>query len=116
MSKTKIGLSENITGVLAYLLGWITGIILLIIEKENKFVRFHAAQSTVLSVGLIVLNIVLGLLDGIPIIGFLFGILSALIGLLGLVLWIYLMFKAFKGDMYRLPIIAEYADKLEAAL
>jgi uncharacterized membrane protein len=43
MSETKLGVSENIAGLLAYILGWISGIILLVIEKENKFVRFHAA-------------------------------------------------------------------------
>ncbi|WP_342305923.1 hypothetical protein [Methanolobus sp. ZRKC5] len=56
MSKTKIGVNENIAGVIAYILGWITGLILLFVEKENKFVRFHAAQSTVLSAGLFICN------------------------------------------------------------
>jgi uncharacterized membrane protein len=36
------GLQPNIAGLLCYLLGWITGIIFLIIEKEDKFVKFHA--------------------------------------------------------------------------
>jgi len=116
MSETKIGLSENITAVIAYLLGLISGIIFLVIEKENKFVRFHAAQSTVLSLTLFVLNIVLEALVSIPVIGAIFGIISMLIGLLGLVLWIYLMIMSFKGNLYRLPVLAEYADKLEAAL
>ncbi|WP_094229208.1 DUF4870 domain-containing protein [Methanolobus psychrotolerans] len=108
MSETKLGVSENIAGVIAYVLGFITGIILLIIEKENKFVRFHAAQSTVVSGGLFILGIILGF---IPIIGWLIGLFLPLVGF---VLWLYLMFMAYKGNMYRLPVIADYADKLEA--
>ncbi|WP_292468856.1 DUF4870 domain-containing protein [Methanolobus sp.] len=113
MSETKLGVSENIAGLLAYLLGWISGIILLIIEKDNKFVRFHAAQSTVLYVGLFVLNFIIGFLTSIDYIGFIFALISLLITLVSLVLWFFLMYKAYKGEMYRLPVIAEYADQLE---
>lgn len=113
MSETKLGVSENIAGLLAYLLTWISGIILLIIEKDNKFVRFHAAQSTVLYLALLVLDIALGFLTFIPYVGFIISLASMLIGLLSLVLWIFLMYKAYKGEMYRLPVIAEYADQLE---
>ncbi|SFM89622.1 DUF4870 domain-containing protein [Methanolobus profundi] len=114
MSETKIGVDENIAGLIAYVLGLITGIILLVIEKENKFVRFHAAQSTALYGGLFVLNIILGFLSSIPYLGMIFSLISMLIGLVAFVLWLYLMYMAFKGEMYRLPVIAEYADKLEA--
>jgi uncharacterized membrane protein len=99
MSETKIGLSENITAVIAYFFGLISGLIFLVIEKENKFVRFHAAQSTVLTIAVIVLSVVITIIALIPIIGF--------------VLWLFLMYKAFSGEMYRLPMIADYADKLE---
>ncbi|MDK2912517.1 MAG: hypothetical protein PWR29_1474 [Methanolobus sp.] len=110
MSDTKIGLAENISGVVAYFLGFITGIVLLVIEKENKFVRFHAAQSTVVFGALFIISIILGF---IPIIGWLIELFLPIIGLL---LWLYLMFMAYKGNLYRLPVVAEYADKLENAL
>ncbi|MDN5310352.1 MAG: hypothetical protein PWP14_1746 [Methanolobus sp.] len=110
MSDTKIGLAENISGVVAYFLGFITGIVLLVIEKENKFVRFHAAQSTVVFGALFIISIILGF---IPIIGWLIALFLPIIGLL---LWLYLMFMAYKGNLYRLPVVAEYADKLENAL
>jgi uncharacterized membrane protein len=113
MSETKLGVSENIAGLLAYILGWISGIILLVIEKENKFVRFHAAQSVVLYLGLFILDFILGLLASISYIGFIFGLISMLIALVSFVLWLFLMFKAYKGEMYRLPVIADYADQLE---
>lgn len=109
MTETKIGLSENITGVITYVLGFITGIVFLVIEKENKFVRFHAAQSTVVFGGLFVISIILGF---IPIIGWL---IALLLPIVGLVLWLYLMFMAYNNNMYRLPVVADFADKLETA-
>ena len=47
MEKTSTGLTENVAGLLCYILGWITGIIFLILEPDNKFVRFHAIQSII---------------------------------------------------------------------
>ena len=47
MEKTSTGLQENVAGLLCYVLGWVTGLIFILIEKENKFVRFHAMQSIV---------------------------------------------------------------------
>ncbi len=44
MAKTSMGVEENIAAVLCYVVGWITGIVFLVLEKENKFVRFHAFQ------------------------------------------------------------------------
>jgi uncharacterized membrane protein len=110
MSDTKIGLAENLSGVVAYVLGFITGIVLLVVEKENKFVRFHAAQSTVVFGGIFIISIILGF---IPVIGWL---IALLLPFVGFVLWLYLMFMAYKGNLYRLPIVAEFADKLESSL
>nr|WP_321496381.1 DUF4870 domain-containing protein [uncultured Methanolobus sp.] len=108
MSETKLGVSENIAGVIAYILGFITGILLLIIEKENSFVRFHAAQSTVLSGILFILGIILGF---IPIIGWL---IALFLPFVAIILWLFLIYMAFSGKMYRLPVLADFADKLEA--
>ncbi len=114
MSETKLGVNENIAGVIAYLFGLISGIIILVIEKDNKFVRFHAAQSTVLSMAIIVFSIVIMMVGWIPIIGWLIALLSIFVYLAIFLLWIFLMYKAFSGEMYRLPMLADYADKLEA--
>ena len=51
MSNSQTGLSENVAGLLCYILGWITGLIFLLIDKR-PFVRFHAAQSIVVFLGL----------------------------------------------------------------
>lgn len=97
--------NQNLMGALTYLLGFITGIAFLVIEKKNKFVRFHAMQSTMLSAGIFVLSIVLGV---IPVIGW---ILGMLLGPVSLILWIVMMYKAYSGEMFKLPYVGEMAEK-----
>ena len=105
LGKTSSGLTPNVAGLLAYVLGLVTGIIFLLIEKENKFVRFHAIQAIGLSVGLTVVSIVLSVL---PVIGVALGLL---VNLAGLALWIVCMVKAYQGDLFRLPVIGDIAAK-----
>jgi len=97
--------NENLMGAASYLLGFITGIIFLLVEKESKFVRFHAMQSTILFGGLFVVNMALGF---IPILGWLVGLILS-IG--AFVLWIICMWKAFQGEMYKVPKIGDIAEK-----
>jgi uncharacterized membrane protein len=105
------GLEENVAGLLCYALGWVTGIIFLLIDKR-PFVRFHAAQSIVVFGALTVLRIGLGIITGF---GGLLGLglwagISMLIGLLGLVLWILLMIKAFQHELFKVPVAAGIAE------
>ena len=104
-SKTALGVDENIEGLLCYVLGFITGILFLILEKDNKFVRFHAMQSIATFLIIFVISMVIGF---IPVIGWL---LSPLIGLVALILWLLLMFKAYKGEKYKLPIEGDFAEQ-----
>lgn len=97
--------NENLMGAVAYLLGFVTGIILLITEKNNKFIRFHAMQSTIVFGGLFILNIALGF---IPVLG---GLLGMILPLVWLILWVFLMFKAYSGEMYKLPVVGDFAEK-----
>ena len=62
MKKTSTGLSENVAGLLCYVLGWISGLVFVLIEQENKFVRFHAVQSIVTFGGITVISIALSIL------------------------------------------------------
>jgi uncharacterized membrane protein len=105
------GLQENVAGLLCYVLGWVTGIIFLLIDKR-PWVKFHAAQSIVVFGGLTLLRFVLGALHGITgLIGFgFFGLLFLLIALVSVVLWIVLMVKAFQHQTWRVPIAADIAD------
>ncbi len=98
------GLKKTTSGALAYVLGPVTGIIFLVIEKD-PFVRFHAMQSTVVFVVLFVLQWVLG----ITIILF---PLSALIGIIGFALWLILIYKAWQGEEWEVPVLGKIARNL----
>jgi len=107
------GIQENVAGLLCYLLGWLTGIIFLLIDKR-PWVKFHAAQSIVVFGGLTVIRVALGFMHFMAGGGFIgWGFLS-LIGLalyfVGFVLWIVLMIKAFQHETFRVPIAADIAD------
>ncbi len=106
------GIDENVAGLLCYVLGWVTGIIFLLIDKR-PFVKFHAAQSIVVFGGLTVLRIGLAFMGGMTggLIGWgMYGTLSLLLGLLTLVLWIFLMVKAFQHETFKVPIAAPIAE------
>ncbi len=105
MAKTSMGLEENIAGLLCYVLGWVTGIVFLVLERENKFVRFHAFQSLLTFLPLTVLG---WLLRWIPFVGWALG---GLVAILTLILWLILMFKAYGGEKYKLPIVGDMAEK-----
>jgi uncharacterized membrane protein len=94
--QSSTGLEENVAGFFCYLLGFVTGIVFLVVEKKSSFVKFHARQSTITF--LIVLA-----LSWIPVIGFLFWIL-------GIFLWLLLMIKALQGQKYLLPIVGKMAE------
>lgn len=97
--------NENLMAAASYLLGFVTGIIFLLLEKQSKFVRFHAMQSTILFGGIFVANIALGF---IPILGWLVGLVLSLVAF---ILWIVLMWKAFQGEMYKVPYVGAIAEK-----
>lgn len=103
--KTSTGLDQNVAGLLCYLFGWVTGIIFLILEKDNNLVRFHAIQSIIVFGFLTIASGVLGL---IPIIGDFF---SAAIGIIAFVIWIVLMVKASQGEKFKVFIAGDIADK-----
>ena len=109
-------LTENVAGLLCYVLGWVTGVIFFLIDKR-PYVRFHAAQSIVVFGGLHFLNIVVAMIFGA---GFMmmggfgaFGLGAALYGLISLVafvLWILLMVKAYQGEKFKVPVAAGIAE------
>ena len=105
MGKSSTGLDENVAGLLCYVLGWVSGLVFVLIEQESKFVRFHAIQSIYVFGTITVAGIVLG---WIPWIGVVF---TSIIGLLGFVLWIVLMIKAYQGAKYKLPWAGNLAEK-----
>jgi len=112
-------MASNVAGLLTYILGFITGIIFLVIEpyKNDKFVRFHAFQSIFFNVALVVFWIAFTILTSI--LGFVsLGILAAVMGLVGILIslailayWIFLMYKAYNNELYRIPFIGDLAAK-----
>jgi uncharacterized membrane protein len=105
MDKTSTGLNENTAGLLCYVLGWVSGIVFLLLEQENKFVKFHAVQSIIVFGALSVVN---GVFGWIPVLGLIVGIIS---GILAFVLWILLMVKASQGERYKVKWAGDYAER-----
>jgi uncharacterized membrane protein len=102
--ETSSGVDPKVAGLLCYLAGWITGIVFLLIEKDNKFVRFHAVQS-IATFGAI--NVVWIILWFIPIVGW---ILNIFVWILAVVLWIVLMYKAYQEEEWKVPIAGKFAE------
>ncbi len=109
------GLQENVAGLLCYVLGFITGIIFLLIDKR-PFVKFHAAQSIVVFGGLFILRLGLGFMGGMMgggVVGWgVLGMIGLVISLITLVLWILLMVKAYQHEMFKVPIAAPIAENI----
>jgi uncharacterized membrane protein len=106
------GLAENVAGLLCYALGWVTGIIFLLIDKR-PFVKFHAAQSIVVFGAITLFHYIGRILfigSGFFGLGFMWIGIDLLVGLLGLILWILLMVKAFQHELFKLPVVAEIAE------
>lgn len=97
-------MKKEVAGALSYVLGPITGIFFLVTSKD-PFVRFHGMQSTVVFVVLFVLQWVLG----ITIILF---PLSALIGIVAFVLWLVLIYKAWQGEEWEVPVLGKISRDL----
>lgn len=110
MKKSVFNLDENIVAALAYVLTALTGIIILVMEKENKFVRFHAMQSILLGILLFILNAILSILGYIPLIGLIAGIASWLVSLAVFALTVLLIIKAYQKENYKLPILGDVAE------
>jgi uncharacterized membrane protein len=118
--RSATGLDSNVAGALTYVLGFVTGAIFLLVERDDAFVRWHAAQSVVAFGGLLALNVGLSLVSlfvAVAVGGVVGSAVGALLGLLGLLLalgtvvaWAGLMATAFQGRTVRIPVAAGVAD------
>src|SRR3990167_6483664 len=97
--------NRNLVAALSYLLGFITGVVILLVEKDDKFIRFHAMQSSVVSGALFIVSLVLGFI--LAPIGILATLVNIIISIAGIVVWIVSMVKAYQGQLYNglLPVI-----------
>jgi uncharacterized membrane protein len=121
--KSALGLDANVTALIGYIIG-IVALVLIFIEKDNKFVRFHALQSVLWSVGMFVCIIVVAIVGGIlaMILSQVNGALGGIVGLIVFLLYIGLLLgllgglifgaiKAFGGAMFKLPVVGNLAEK-----
>jgi uncharacterized membrane protein len=99
--KSGTGLEKNMAAAFTYVLGWVTGLIFLLVEKNDQFVRFHAMQSVV-TFG------ALNLLVMVPFIGWM---LSPIVAIVGFILWLVLIVKAYQGEKFKLPLAGDFAEK-----
>lgn len=102
------GLKKETAGALSYVLGVVSGLVFLVIEKD-PFVRFHAMQSTILFGGLMLLNWILGVtIILLPVAGVLW--------VVGAILWFFLIYKAWQGSEFEVPVVGKLARKLVGKL
>ena len=109
-------MADNVAGCLCYVLGFITGIIFLVLApyNRNRNIRFHAFQSIFLSVAFIALRIIAGILIGMAGL-FSFFFVYSLISLAGFILWIYMLLMTYQGKKIVLPVIGPIAEQQAGA-
>lgn len=110
-------MADNVAGMLAYVT-IIPAIIFLVVEpyNKNRFIRFHAFQCIFFCLAWIVLGIALNIVAAIPVLGWMTLLVWPLIGLAGLIIWVVLLLKANQGQMFKLPVIGDLAEKQAGAM
>jgi len=103
--KTSSGFDENVAAALCYSFGWVTGLLFYLIEPQNAFIRFHAAQSMMVFGSACVAFLVC---LAIPLLGW---ILSIFVFYGSAALWLLLMFRAYQGERFKLPIVGRMAEE-----
>lgn len=106
MANAGTGLSKNTAAALSYVLGPISGVIFLVLEKD-PYVRFHAMQSIVTFVGLFIL-------DSALVFTVVLAVFVPLVGIIGFILWLLLIYKAWQGDEWEVPVFGKVARQLLA--
>lgn len=99
--KSTFGLEKNVACALTYVLGWLSGLVFFLAEKEDKDIRFHALQSIIFFGAVTVICMV-------PVIGWM---LSPFVFLVSFIGWVILLIKAYQGEKLKLPVIGEIAEK-----
>jgi uncharacterized membrane protein len=98
------GLEPNVAGLLCYVAGWVSGLVFLLLEPKDKFVRFHAIQSIIVFGAINLAYFIVFRIPYIWVIGWIFWAF-------GVVLWIVLMVRAYQGQKLKMPIAGDYAEK-----
>ena len=124
--QTRFGLDENVAATISYVLGWLTGLVMFFAETENRYVRFHAAQSIVVFGTITIVVWILGLIQSsmmtamysagggfaVGFISLLFGLISLVLWVGGLALWIFLLIRTYQGRNPRIPVADGIAESI----
>ncbi|HYE66780.1 MAG TPA: DUF4870 domain-containing protein [Pyrinomonadaceae bacterium] len=116
--KTSMGMEANLAALLSYVLTWVTGLVFFLLEKENRFVRFHAMQAVLFGAAWVVVAIVLSMLGimlaimDLDLLWLLFSPVRLILWLGFVAVWIVCMVKAYQGKMFRLPVIGGIAENI----
>ena len=105
MEKSSTGLDENVAGLLCYVLWWVSGLVFILVEQESKTVRYHAMQSIYVFGAVNVAGVVL---SWVPFAG---PFLGGIVWLIGFILWIFLMIRAYQGAKPRVLWAGDLAEK-----
>jgi uncharacterized membrane protein len=111
------GMTDNVVGMLCYIT-IVPAIIFLVMEpyNRNRFIRFHSFQCLFFAAALIILHIGLSIFTIVPFLALITFPLHLLVSLGGFILWIVLLLKANQGQMYKLPVIGDLAEKQASAM
>ncbi|HKY43430.1 MAG TPA: DUF4870 domain-containing protein [Pyrinomonadaceae bacterium] len=123
-AKSSTGLDENVAALLAYVATWVSGLIFFLIEKESRFVRFHAMQAILLGASAAVIFIVLWILSIISffisaaisdvlggLVGVIITLLFAAVGIGFFIAFVLCLIKAYQSQYFKLPVIGNFAEK-----
>jgi uncharacterized membrane protein len=105
LGTTASGIDANLAAALAYAVGWVTGLAFYFFEQDNKFVRFHALQAIIVFGSL---SVAWMIALSVPILGWIVAFL--VIPPVSAVLWLVLMYKAYRGERFKLPIVGEFVE------
>jgi len=116
-SPSSTGIDSRFASVLCYSLWWVTGVLFLILERRDRLVRFHAAQAVVLFGGLSLVLALLGASSAVALVVSsriyqLTRALADIVWVAGVVVWLVLVLRAWRGETWRVPLAATLADSL----
>ncbi len=107
---------SHLIGALTYLLGLVTGVVFLYLEPYDRddYVRFHARQSIAFSVAWLAVNVILGVFIAVlpRALGELVSFAQGVVNVALAILWVYLMYQAYIGNRFRVPVLADWVDSV----
>jgi uncharacterized membrane protein len=117
VTTTTTGLDVRLASVLCYSVWWVTGGLFLLLERQHRTVRFHAAQSLVLFGSVSALLLALGAVSALALVvsGPSYQVVRFLADLLwggAAILWLLLVLRAWRGELWRVPLGAALADQV----